>query len=162
MRPALGLLLVLLVLLAPAAAQAQSNGTYTGTIACERMQGRAASSTPFQLSVEGAQAAYSREVLAVDGSPMGMAEEAKAPVAPDGMLVLASVIDVGSFHYEARYEGRLGEASGRLTGTQALMLGKDRLARKCTVTVSRRSAPTPRRPARPAPQKPAEKPAPQE
>ena len=133
-----------------APALAQSNGTYSGTIACERMQGRAATNAPFQLMVEGGQASYAREVLAVDGSPMGLAEAAKAAVAPDGMLALEATIEAGSFRYEARYEGRLGEASGKLAGTQAWPLGKDRLERKCTVSLNRRAAAAPRgRPVQP-------------
>lgn len=159
MRPApaaFPLLALLPILAGPALAQ--SNGGYAGTLACERMQGRAASNAPFQLVVEGGQAAYSREVLAIDGSPMGMAEEARAAVAPDGMLVLASTIEAGSFRYEARYEGRLGEASGKLAGTQTWWLGKDPVARKCTLTLSRRAAATPPR-GRPAAGRPAEKPA---
>jgi hypothetical protein len=163
--------IVLLALVAgpalPTAAGAQSNGAYTGTIACERMAGRAASNNPFALTVEAAQAAYSREVQAVDGSPMGLAEAAKAAIGADGALILASTIEAGSFHYEARYEGRLGEASGKLAGTQAWLLGNDRVARKCTITLNRRAAAAPRRerpprparpPARPDPDRPAQTP----
>lgn len=147
-------LLAALLLVAPPAV-AQSSGSYGGTLACERMQGRAASNAPFQLTVDGGQASYAREVLAVDGSPMGMAEEAKVAIAPDGMLTLAATIEAGSFHYEARYEGRLGEASGKLAGTQTWWLGKDPVARKCTLTLNRRAAAAPPR-GRPAQGKPAQ------
>lgn len=150
--------LALLALLAapalPGPGHAQSNGTYGGTIACERMAGRAASNNPFALTVEAAQAAYSREVQAVDGSPMGMAEAARAPIGTDGTLTLASTVEAGSFHYEARYEGRLGEASGKLAGTQAWLIGRERLARKCTITLSRRAAAAPRRERPPRPARP--------
>jgi hypothetical protein len=134
------LVLAAILVLAATPALAQSSGTYAGTIACERMPGRAASNAPFQLTVEGAQARYAREVLAVDGSPMGLPEEATAPIAPDGMLTLAATIEAGSFHYESRYEGRLGEASGKLAGTQAWLVDKQRVARKCTISLNRRAA----------------------
>lgn len=129
-----------------APAEAQSNGDFAGTIACEKMATtRAASQAPFLMKVEGGQASFSREVVAVDGSPMGMAEQAKGSIAPDGALVLAATVDEGSFHFESRYEGQLGEKSGKLAGTQTWLLGKDRMSRKCTITVSRRAAPPAKR-----------------
>lgn len=136
------LALIALLALLPGPALAQSSGVYGGTLACEKMPTtRAAFQAPLTVTVEGAQAAYSREVQAVDGSPMGMAEEARAPVAPDGRLVLESRIEAGSFLYEARYEGTLGERSGRLAGTQAWIVDRRRVERRCTIALSRRAAP---------------------
>lgn len=141
LRPAAILAAALTAALAPLPAAAQSNGGYAGTVACERTAMGRAASGPFALTMEGGQASFNREVQAVDGSPMGLTEVAKAPVAPDGALVLEASIEAGSFRYESRYEGNLGEKTGKLAGTQAWTLPDGRVARKCTITLSRRAAP---------------------
>jgi hypothetical protein len=123
-----------------AALPASFEGKWAGEIACPKLSLAPASvNVPFELTVSGALATYSREVSHPDTSNFVGIEEGTGIVSQDGNITL-KVVGKSAGHrlgYTASYNGKLSGDSGALSGSQKWTSDDGNEDRDCTVTLKR-------------------------
>lgn len=124
----------------PAAADG-FDGTYRGTLVCEKLN-----TTPFMLRapfdviITGKNAVAARPVFNLKGTLVVGSEIATGTVADDGTIKLSSNWKAGGSSYQGSYGGVLTEKSGTLTGTQAWTMPEGQQTRTCTAALVRNAA----------------------
>lgn len=114
-----------------AAAQGRAEGTYPGTLFCERTPFLAPSRDPVTLTVANGKASFSRALTGVEGG----GTEAAGGVVQGGRLVLSGGAKGRGAAFESRYEGEIGGRGGLLTGVQTWTRGGQTVRRACQLTI---------------------------
>jgi hypothetical protein len=127
-RPAL---LAALLALAPAAAHAQADGAFPGTLSCDALPtGKNALRVPVTVTISGGRASYTFPAQA-PGSASGGTETGTGTLGPDRRLVLTGQGKGNGLAYTARYAGEVSGRGGLLAGTQTWTISGKPYSRPC-------------------------------
>lgn len=126
---------------APLAAGAEPlDGSYRGTIVCEKLKDAAdILRAPFDMVVSGKTVAVARPVFNRTGTRTLGSEVATGSIEESGAVKLNSRWSMGGFSFEGTYSGSINAKVGTLIGTQNWTMPRGKETRSCTVAFVHRS-----------------------
>jgi hypothetical protein len=138
---AIGVAIVVLVPISHPAAADGFDGSYRGTLVCEKLNTtQFMLRAPFDVIITGKNAIAARPVFNLKGTFVVGSEIATGTVADDGTIKLTSDWKAGGSNYHASYGGVLSEKSGTLSGTQAWTMPEGQQSRTCTAALVRNAS----------------------
>jgi hypothetical protein len=133
---AIGLVVVTLAIMSNAAMAEGRDGTYRGTIVCEKLKNsQFMLRAPLDVLINGKQVIAVRPVFNIQGTFVVSTEIATGSIGDDGAIKFDSNWKGGSSSFEGSYSGMIAEKTGTLTGRQNWTTATGKETRNCTAAL---------------------------
>jgi hypothetical protein len=132
--------------LSPARGDALPEGTWHGTLKCEKLPWtKGPQVVPIDIALAGAAVTFARQIYNSNDTAVIGSEEGAGTIAADGTIRLTSAWKAPGpnphYSFTARYAGTIAASGGSLGGVQVWTAFGKTVDRDCTITLDRPPAP---------------------